>query len=32
MFWDYAGDPTGALLNALDMGLKPGHGAAGQSN
>jgi chitinase len=25
MFWDYAGDPTGALLNALDTGLNQGH-------
>ena len=24
MFWDYAGDPTGTLLDALDTGLKQG--------
>jgi chitinase len=24
MFWDYAGDPSGALLDAIDNGLKPG--------
>jgi chitinase len=31
MFWDYAGDPSGTLLGAIDAGLKPGtdthHGA-----
>ena len=24
MFWDYAGDPSGTLLGAIDEGLKPG--------
>ena len=24
MFWDYAGDPSGILLGAIDTGLKPG--------
>ncbi len=26
MFWDYAGDPSGALLGAIDAGLKSGAG------
>ena len=27
MFWDYAGDPSGALLDAIDSGLKAGSDA-----
>ncbi len=25
MFWDYSSDPSGALLDAIDTGLKPGN-------
>ncbi len=29
MFWDYSGDPSGALLSAIDAGLKIASGAHG---
>ncbi len=31
MFWDYEGDSTGALLNAVNAGLYPNSGAQGDS-
>jgi chitinase len=31
MFWDYAGDPSGALLNTIDTGLRKNPGQQGET-
>jgi chitinase len=31
MFWEYGSDPSGKLLDAIDLGLAPDHSASGQA-